>query len=153
MFEIFYFLVTETSYNQTEDYEEQPDDWSNYQPSMLRKPTSSPLRAFSDENIIIEVTDGNDETFINTLPTSQSHLTSQSQTPNGKMSSRRRPLLQEKQNVLVQSKLKSLEIANEQAGEEHAIKIRILLLQELQEKEKLEQEQLKTQMLRQQLEN
>lgn len=67
MFEIFYFLVTETSYSQT-DYEEQSDDWSNYQMHMLRKPTSSPLRAFSDENVIIEVTNGDDETFIDTLP-------------------------------------------------------------------------------------
>lgn len=149
MFKIFYFLVPDpdTSYNETSDHGETLDDWSKYQPSMLQKPTSSPLRANNDETIIIEFTDGDGETYTDKKSISQSIPSSI------KMPSRRRPVLQEKQNVLVKSRLKTLEIANEQATEEHAIKIRILLLQEQQEIEKLEQEQLRTKILRQEFEN
>ncbi|CAH0562972.1 unnamed protein product [Brassicogethes aeneus] len=123
-------------------------DWSYYTTSMLRAPRSNILQSISAPAPLADSQDCNNST----APQPSGNLTPRHNNAKANRgtrhlggSSRRRPFLKQPEaERLAQEKLKILACTTEQATEEHNIMIRILLLQEEQEKEKLKHEKLKT---------
>jgi len=135
-------------------------DWSQYSPAMLKAPVSAALRQPS-QTLTQPLTHA-DRIPINTntlvemqspVPATPKVTSKLSPGDSKNVVSRRRPVLSTSASqTLLETRVAILNSASMNANEEHELELEILQLKKKQEEEKLKQEEMKTELIRIQIE-
>jgi len=122
------------------------NDWSQYNPTMLKSPLSAALRQPTSTSTSNYLADSKKiEDLKHTAPASPNNLKSLLINIDKKDASRRRPILKTSASeTLLEARIASFNAASMDAREEHKIQMEIL-------KEKLKQEKIKTELLKLQM--
>lgn len=126
-------------------------DWADYTPAILRAPTNCALGPSQPLEVVLVVPESN-ETGIDRSPVTVEVPEDKNKVSPQRIADRRRPELAKPHgDMLLRTKAKHLDTVTNFVKEEHDVTMRILLLQEQQEKEKLQQEKLRTELLKAEL--